>query len=252
MELPGQVLLPDMLVKSPDQSVPVGGILGSAAKNVTVTSAAGNGSEVYLGNMTVEGCQNAGGLTAVLTDNTVFRGIGLTGRDGGSGIRSDGNVGAVAGRIKTSKPVENLSARGLAVIGFWPAAGARTEAAVGGFAGLLESGAVKNCYADVTVSGGKSAPAGGFVGRIDGGNISRCYASGDVTGRAQTGGFFGAIIKGGAVKSCYATGDVFYDGDGAQAEAGAAGTDVAEAGVTAPSWLGGFGGELRAPSGSVE
>ncbi len=252
MELPGRVLLPDMLVKSPDRSVPVGGILGSAAKCVTVTSAAGNGSEVCLGNMTVEGCQNAGGLTAVLTDNTVFRGIGLTGRDGGSGIRSDGNVGAVAGSIKTSKPVENLSARGLAVIGFWPAAGAQTEAAVGGFAGLLESGAVKNCFADVTVSGGKSAPAGGFVGRIDGGNISRCYASGTVTGRAQTGGFFGAIIKGGAVKSCYATGDVFYDEDAAQAEAGAAGTDAAEVGVTLPSWLGGFGGELRASSGSVD
>lgn len=253
LELPGRVLLPDMLVRSPDRSVFVGGILGNAAKRVTVASAAGNGSEVYLGSMTAEGCQNAGGLTAVLTDNTAFHGIRLIGRDAGAGIRSDGNVGAVAGSIKTSGPVENLSAQGFAVSGSGLAVDART-AAVGGFVGLLESGTVKNCYADVAVLSSGNAPAGGFAGRIDGGSISRCYASGTVTGRAQTGGFFGAIIKGGTVKSCYATGDVFYDRSAAQVEAGAVGTGASElsVGVTEPAWLGGFGGELRASSGSID
>lgn len=205
--LPGQVYLPDVQVKAADSAVAAGGLLGRAAGTVTVKPAAGDRSEVHLGTITAEGCRNAGGLTAVISDRTLFQNIALLGGE----IQTDQIAGAAAGTINTKTAVTHLSAEGTRVTGIRREDGSVTDSlSLGGFAGSLDGGTVENCFAYVEVEGRGGGPAGGFVGTVNSGNIQNCYASGAVTGDGDTGGFFGRIAKNGTLRSCYASGDVSF------------------------------------------
>ena len=208
--LPGQVYLPDIEVKAADSAVAAGGLLGRAAGTVTVKPAAGERSEVHLGTITAEGCRNAGGLTAAISDKTLFQNIALFGGE----IQTDQIAGAVAGTINTKTAVTHLSAEGTRMTGIRREDGSVTDSlSLGGFAGSLDGGTVENCFAYVAVESRGGAPAGGFVGTVNSGKIQNCYASGSVTGCGDTGGFFGLIAKNGTLRSCYASGDV-NTGDG--------------------------------------
>ena len=208
--LPGQVYLPDIEVKAADSAVAAGGLLGRAAGTVTVKPVAGERSEVHLGTITAEGCRNAGGLTAAISDKTLFQNIALFGGE----IQTDQIAGAAAGTINTKTAVTHLSAEGTRVAGIRREDGSVTDSlSLGGFAGSLDGGTVENCFAYVAVESRGGGPAGGFVGTVNSGKIQNCYASGSVTGCGDTGGFFGLIAKNGTLRSCYASGDV-NTGDG--------------------------------------
>lgn len=208
--LPGQVYLPDIEVKAADSAVAAGGLLGRAAGTVTVKPVAGERSEVHLGTITAEGCRNAGGLTAAISDKTLFQNIALLGGE----IQTDQIAGAVAGTINTKTAVTHLSAEGTRMTGIRREDGSVTDSlSLGGFAGSLDGGTVENCFAYVAVESRGGGPAGGFVGTVNSGKIQNCYASGSVTGCGDTGGFFGLIAKNGTLRSCYASGDV-NTGDG--------------------------------------
>lgn len=203
--LPGQVYLPDIEVKAADSAVAAGGLLGRAAGTVTVKPAAGERSEVHLGTIIAEGCRNAGGLTAAISDKTLFQNIALFGGE----IQTDQIAGAAAGTINTKTAVTHLSAEGTRVTGIRRADGNVSDSlSLGGFAGSLDSGTVENCFAYVAVESQGGGAAGGFVGTVNSGKIQNCYASGSVTGCGDTGGFFGLIAKNGTLRSCYASGDV--------------------------------------------
>ncbi len=222
--LPDELYLPDIQVKAPDSAVTVGGVLGRAGGTVTVKPANGTRSVVHLGSVTAEGCQNAGGLTAVISDKTVFQNIAVAGGE----IQTDKIAGAVAGTVNTKAALSHLSAEGTLVTGIRREdGGVMDSVSLGGFVGSLDGGTVEDCFAAVRVQGSGPAPAGGFAGTINSGTVRRCYASGEVSGCADTGGFFGVIAKTGTVQSCYASGDVSL-GEGAAKNAS----------------IGGFGGSL--------
>lgn len=231
--LPQQVKLPDMEVRAPQgSSVLVSGIVNSTA-SAAVAPTAGNGSVIYLGTIVTENCDNTGGLTAVLSDKTVFgRNIAVAGREipaGGNAaaagglIQATGNAGAVAGTINTRNAISGISVDRIIVTG---------NGALGGFAGVMEAGVIENCYANATVTGDGTSPAGGFAGVVNDGTFRQSYASGFVTGRSHVGGFFGTVAKSGIIESCYSTGDVYALPEGSTGGA-----------------IGGFGGSLLSDGG---
>lgn len=219
MKLPKDVILPELTVRvQAGGSIPVGGVTnGTANRFLTVQAADQKYSGIKINSIMTENCQDTGGLTSVLTDNTVFNGLSVEGvpSDGISSrtgyIQGAGNVGGIAGTISTgpSNRISRLSVNGLDITG---------AGNIGGFAGCMKSGAVEQCYsyADITALYPSDSAAGGFVGKIENGTIARCYASGNVDALGEdgitvilrAGGFFGDITSAGRIENCYASGDV--------------------------------------------
>lgn len=243
MTLPSKVMLPDISVEvQAGGSIPVSGVAnGTSGRMMTIRPAGASASEVEVGSIVTENCLNTGGLTAVLSDYTVFNSISIGGTAGEAGkrpglIQASGNVGGIAGTITCgpSNLVKNLSVDDVKITG---------AGNVGGFAGVITGGAVEQCfaYADVSVVWPAASMAGGFIGKIENGTISRCYASGNVNAAGgdgapvvlKAGGFFGDITSAGRIESCYAAGNAAMRYENA-----------------APgSALGGFGGSISSGKG---
>jgi hypothetical protein len=76
---------------------------------------------------------------------------------------------------------------------------------VGGLVGYFYLGTIRDCYADVTVSGANGI-AGGLVGSSYDGLIQGCTAQGLVTGKYDCGGLIGS--NGGQIRRCSANAQV--------------------------------------------
>ena len=245
MTLPEETILPDIRVRvQAGGSIPVSGVANvTAGRVVAIEAAEQAGSRVRIHSIVTENCRNTGGLTAVLSDDTVFHKLSVErvmtdGSAPGPGvIEASGNVGGIAGTVACgpSNVVKQLSVNGLQI---------RGSGNVGGFAGVVTGGIIEQCsaYADVAVVWPADSMAGGFAGKIENGSMLRCYASGSVsasggegsTAVLKAGGFFGDISSSGRLESCYASGN-------ASLKAGNAASGSA---------LGGFGGSISSNRGS--
>ena len=265
LTLPRTVTLPDVEVRTAaGHGIAVSGMVNHAVYNnnktvmVALRSPVGAHSDIFLGQLVTENCENTGGVTHVMNENMILGELFLRGSAGGGHIEASGNVGGIAGTIDLKGTGDKGSIRNLSVENIYISGAGN----LGGFAGLLKRGTIEQSFAsaDVTVSFQADSSAGGFAGRIDtpgSGDavvtISQCYASGisgpDApkrsgvhAGGAETpagewrtsvmraGGFFGEITSTSRVNidGSYSTGDV----------------TIAEAGAERLSAAGGFGGFL--------
>ena len=195
----------------------VGGLLGMAGLNSTITNAYATG--------VVNGTEDVGGLAGIFGGSTITNAYatgvvsgaervgGLAGLVGGStitnshatGVVSGTNyVGGLAGEAIRDNEITNAYATG-AVSG---------TSGVGGLAGVVDNkSSITNAYATGKVTG-TGINVGGLAGQVGGSTITNAYATGAVTGDGRVGGLAGFVKESSTITNAYATGAVTGTGIG--------------------------------------
>ncbi|HPA53539.1 MAG TPA: GLUG motif-containing protein [Bacillota bacterium] len=207
---------------SGDNRCSVGGLLGTAKTEVTVSNSGssasvtnGGGAYTYAGGLvglanediTIEGCSAsgnavggdscyAGGLIGNAYEGITIKNSHATGNAQGGG--GDSRVGGFAALAYDDVTIDGCHSTGDASCG--------SNSAAGGFAGVLSETDVTNCYAIGGLSAGSSSYAGGFAGYVIDVAAINCYATGSIAGSGSAVGGFAGYTKTSEINNCYAAG----------------------------------------------
>ncbi len=191
----------------------VGGVVGSAGSNITITNCYNTGSVTstatsysYVGgvvgsagsNITITNCYNTGTVTG--SGSSVG---GVAGSNTNATITNCYNTGSVNGSSTVGGVVGIASPYGTNTITNCYNTGAvNGSSSVGGVVGNAGSKAtITNCYNTGAVTGSGST-VGGVVGSASG-TITNCYNTGSVSGSSYVGGVAGYAYGGATITNCY-------------------------------------------------
>ena len=170
------------------------GLFGRIGSNGRVTN-------IFLKDFSIKGSDTIGGLAG--SNRGIILNCYATGNVLG-GSNSDnlgGLVGGNRGIILGCSISGNVS-------------GGTESGSLGGLVGSCYYGIIKDCHAEIHVSGGGrwwSYNFGGLVGYTEGGTITNCYAVGSISGEGMIsglGGLVGCNEYGGKIDNCYANTEI--------------------------------------------